>query len=1003
MEWLVIIALCGAAAFLWQRLARAERKLAMLAQQQELTDAALARLTGDGASDRSGGAPPPAEHAAAESAARETRNPWVSVPSVTLARSAEDAAARTEPTPVSDPAPLSEPAPDDLHTRDEPEASPHSWREKFDFEDIFGRRLPIWGGGVALAVAGVFAVRYSIEAGLLTPSVRVGLAFAFGLLLLAGAELAYRLERRVADPRVRQALAGAGLATLYAGFYLAGSQYGLMGQTLAFVGLALVTAGAIALSFRFGLPSAVLGLVGGFAAPALVGGEEANLPLLALYLGLVTAGLTLSGRSQQRPWMGATALVGGLGWGALLLLAGDPDFVDILALGLYFIVLGAVLPALADTGAEAERFARPMRLAAAGLASLQLAVLVAQGGFAPLAWAFYLLLGGTLAGFGWRRTELREANGVAAAVGVLLLAQWPAPEPLAFAAFGAGLALVFAGVPLALALRGAARRFDLWQIAGVAPALALVAYGQFGQFDADPFEPWLALACVALAAFPLVAAWRTTRAEGAVDFAWLLGSGLALVYGALLLSTPGWGAPLLALPVLALPAWLLRKDGDAALATLLWAGAAAGLLVLVGTPHFLSEALKLADGGEPAPPLRGLLRWAAAALPFVALALLERRDAWRRGAEALAALLVYGALAQVLPAEALAWCAAALAVALAWRAPARVMARLTLLAIALLWALDPLGEWLGAGALALVGEPFMLGDTPGWREALAYLLPPAAALAALAGLAGLRLRAPVLPGTSWRAQGLAAGLLLVVIHTLYKQVFAIDSLARFIEFGMAERTVWQIALLGAAGLAAAGVPRLGSNMALARGFAAAALAHFVVFTCLWHNPLFARQAVGAAVLANWLGAGFAVAIAAAWLLRRWSGEALRPWYDAAIMALATLAAIALLRQAYAGALPAAVPLGETEDLLRSLAGIVLALGFLLLGSRLEQRSWRIGSLVLMLAAVVKVFAIDAAELGGLLRIASFAALGASLIALGWFYTRQLSARPAPASDQFPSR
>ena len=153
--------------------------------------------------------------------------------------------------------------------------------------------------------------------------------------------------------------------------------------------------------------------------------------------------------------------------------------------------------------------------------------------------------------------------------------------------------------------------------------------------------------------------------------------------------------------------------------------------------------------------------------------------------------------------------------------------------------------------------------------------------------------------------------------------------------------------------------------------------------------------MGALPLANWLTAGFGAGIAAPWLARRWSGERLRPWFDAAIMALASVGAVALLRQAYAGSLLTAVPLGETEDLLRSLVGIVLALGFLLLGSRLGQRSWRIGSLVLMLAAVVKVFAVDAAGLGGLLRIASFAALGLSLIALGWFYTRQLSARPAP--------
>lgn len=87
-------------------------------------------------------------------------------------------------------------------------------------------------------------------------------------------------------------------------------------------------------------------------------------------------------------------------------------------------------------------------------------------------------------------------------------------------------------------------------------------------------------------------------------------------------------------------------------------------------------------------------------------------------------------------------------------------------------------------------------------------------------------------------------------------------------------------------------------------------------------------------------------------------------------------------------------MGQSEDLLRSLGGIVLAIGFLLWGARSGERSWRIGSLVLMVIAVLKVFLVDAAGLAGLARIASFMALGFSLIGIGWFYARQLRA-PVP--------
>ena len=97
-----------------------------------------------------------------------------------------------------------------------------------------------------------------------------------------------------------------------------------------------------------------------------------------------------------------------------------------------------------------------------------------------------------------------------------------------------------------------------------------------------------------------------------------------------------------------------------------------------------------------------------------------------------------------------------------------------------------------------------------------------------------------------------------------------------------------------------------------------------------------------------------------------------------------------MRHGFAGTLLLDPPVGATEDLLRSLLAIVLALAYLGWGAWTKQRSWRIGSLVLMLGAVGKVFLFDAAGLEGLARIASFMALGLCLIGIGWFYTKQLS-------------
>ena len=112
------------------------------------------------------------------------------------------------------------------------------------------------------------------------------------------------------------------------------------------------------------------------------------------------------------------------------------------------------------------------------------------------------------------------------------------------------------------------------------------------------------------------------------------------------------------------------------------------------------------------------------------------------------------------------------------------------------------------------------------------------------------------------------------------------------------------------------------------------------------------------------------------------------------MALATLGAMTLLRQVFTGTYLDTLPMSQTEDLLRSLVGILLAIAFLLIGSMREERLWRVGSLVLMTGTVLKVFIVDTAGLEGLLRIASFVALGASLIGIGWFYSRQLKAAPS---------
>ncbi len=843
MEFMLLVAGAVALVLLWKRVERLEAEL------QELRGAAFSRAMTREAPEPVP-APTPTQRATA-----------TIIPKV----------ARSTPTTRETP-PL--PAAPQI---EEP-AAPTRSRFAFDFEELFGRQLPIWAGGITLAVAGFFLVRYAIDVGLLSPAVRVVLGLLFGLGLIAGAEVAHRFRDRVADPRVPQALSGAGLAVLYASVFLAGTFYGLVGTGTAFVGLALVTAAAIGLSFRFGLPSAVLGLVGGFTAPALVSSEESNLPLLAFYLALVAGGLGHAARRQagfsqgggwsRGGWLGLAGIVGGLGWGLVMLLAQPSGPGDVVATGFFLVLLGAVLPALVLPDLRESRW---LRLAAGGFAALQMAVLLESSGYEPLSWGLYLLLGAAFAALGWRNPGLRDASAIAGGVGAWMLGFWYDPDPALFAGVAAAMALVFAAVPLVHLWRARAKGADVAALAVMPLAIMLAASWHFDRADGV----WmLGLAGLLLVVLPSVGAWKTGAHEG----------------------------------------------------------------------------------------------WRSAVL------------------EASAVWTAYAAVTQFVPSDYCAWIAGAAAVALALAMAERRWAARAALAVAMVWALWPLGWWLGAPAESLSGSPLLVGELPTARDAALYLLPAALAALVVAFREHGRL--------ALAARAFAALPAIAAAHILFKQLFAIRDLAQFLALGLAERSAWE-ALLLIAGFAALRLPARWSPRPVAAALAAAALAHFTIYTGLIHDPLWTVQAVGETPVANLLIVAFAIAAGAVLLLRHalvLPAPMQRPFRvasDAALMLIISLFALSELRQAFAGTTLTSPPVGQAEDLLRSLLGILLAGGFLLWGARTGTRSWRIGSLVLMLAAVCKVFIYDTAGLEGLVRIASFLALGFSLIAIGWFYSRLL--------------
>src|SRR4051812_14457167 len=282
------------------------------------------------------------------------------------------------------------------------------------FERYVGGRLLIWAGGIALAVAGVFLVRFSIQIGLISPAVQMAFAALFGFLLIGLAEWAYRKPGALPDPRVGQSLAGAGVFVLYAAAYGSLVLHHLFGHGTAMVLMIGITGIALALALRHGAPTAAMGLAGGFATPLLVGERHGQIIPLLFYLGLLDAALFGLATRRGWTWLAAAAALLSFGWSAALLFSA-PD--DALATGLFVLVLavGASLPQPGDGRQLA--FLRP-----AALGVIQLALLVGRGDLGLPAWGLFATLAVATFLLAGRSSEYRPIPALALAAALILLA-----------------------------------------------------------------------------------------------------------------------------------------------------------------------------------------------------------------------------------------------------------------------------------------------------------------------------------------------------------------------------------------------------------------------------------------------------------------------------------------------------------------------------------------------------------------------------------------------------
>jgi len=378
----------------------------------------------------------------------------------------------------------------------------------FDWESLVGVKLFSAIAGIALLLAAVFFLRYSVQQGWLQPPVRVAIGILVGIALLVACEL--KAARRY--PATANALDASAIAILFATFFAAHALWHLIPATVAFALLALVTAVAVMLSIRReSLFIAVLGLLGGFATPALLStGENRPVPLFA-YLLLLNVGLAWVSYRQVWPvlsWL--TVILTAIyqwGWVIKFLTAGQLS----LAMGIFLLfplvtivalVLGArdASPARREASASFERTA----LVASGLPlffAIYLAVVPAYSGHPWLLLGFLFVLdAGLLAVSIARRNDLLTAAAAAATLVVLIAMVWTGYSPAArvpIVVFTAILSLFFAYAPMIA--EGVGRPFgETGDRSAYAGPLLLFTFAAVARVDPALSAPWPAFAVLLL-------------------------------------------------------------------------------------------------------------------------------------------------------------------------------------------------------------------------------------------------------------------------------------------------------------------------------------------------------------------------------------------------------------------------------------------------------------------------------------------------------------------------
>jgi uncharacterized membrane protein len=369
-------------------------------------------------------------------AARAAGGPLQVPPEPAPARAPEPA-----PSPESQPTPAAAAAPPPLPPQlppSIPSAPAAPPPRSISFEERFGTRWVVWVGGIALALGGIFLVRYTIQQGLIGPGVRIALGALLAVALIAVGEWARRNERLsgltgLPSADIPSILTAAGTIVAYATVYAAYALYDFLPPGAAFILLGLVALATLAAALLHGPALAGLGVVGAFVAPLLVASEKPDYWSLYIYVAVVTAAAFALARARLWPWLAVTAVV----LGALWTYPGADAFpVEAIGAHVFNALAGFVLAAIFLVcgllyGPEAKAgevdWLSTLALSAYLLVA---AFLVLTSRHDTIAFTAFVVLTVATVAIAWRTEAATGAVPVAAVLAIAVVADWAVPMNL---------------------------------------------------------------------------------------------------------------------------------------------------------------------------------------------------------------------------------------------------------------------------------------------------------------------------------------------------------------------------------------------------------------------------------------------------------------------------------------------------------------------------------------------------------------------------------------------